>query len=168
MNELAKQGASKRQMAYLGRRRTEFLKDYLNPDWSDERIEQEVSSRVIAEWLPQYDPNTEKQKPNLEQAIPPETVTTSETTNLTEGKTDKAEDQKENPSEKVSKGQNLEKPEPELNQTPPLTGFAAALMKASQNPESDEGEDEPQGTHSDDLANDGDELPDIKQHVPAS
>jgi len=166
MNELAKKGASKRQMAYLSRRRTEFMKDYLNPDWSDERIEQEVSKRVIAEWLRQYDPNTEKQRATLKETVSTQTGASSETIAPPEAEAEKAEGQIVEAQEKESKGRNLEKPDLEPTQPEPITGFAAALMKKRQNPELDEDEDEAQGTLSDDLATAEEEVTDYKEMFP--
>lgn len=154
MNDLAKHGASKRQMAYLGRRRTEFLKDYLSPDWSDERIEQEVSRHVVSEWFPQYDPNTEKQKPKLEQQVPSETGTPNETTTPSTDEAEKANDQKQEPPAEDSKKKNLGKSAPETAGTPPITGFGASLLEDRRNPKtgSEEDEDEAPETPTEDLS----------------
>ena len=76
--ELGKQGATKRHFAYLSSRRTDFLKG-VDPGWSAEQIEQEVSKRVISDWLPEYVPKKDKKAAISEQTVPPESGALSET-----------------------------------------------------------------------------------------
>jgi hypothetical protein len=160
-DELARRGATKRHLAYLSRRRTEFLRSS-DQKWSQEQIEQEVSTRALEDWLPQYVPKQEKRAVQKGQIAPPESDSANEPISPSSGESQKTEKQENQDPKPVTKGQNLEKTDPEPTRTIPQTGFAALLMKKHQNPEVDE--DEPQGTPSDDLADE--EVPDYTEMFP--